>query len=339
MNLFEDIQGKFGENLSSAALRHLLLRSSVCRENMISIISKASPVGPVRVRNCFSILLEVQTESPGDESEEESVTGRLDLVIETDDAVIGIENKFNAQFQPGQPSKYVAGLQKRAEALKPLREQAEVRPCLIVLGPKSRKSEVDKVIHSQEIERSAAFLAWEDLLQALSEGEISDPVDRYLLQELREYVNNQIGFPSDIRDILPHLRTPFEGHGSQLQRQMVSSLWNIFDASLYADSHSWGASRNSHCGYFMKPSPESPSLWYGFVSGAEFGSQTKFVLSVKSPDEELEGDHLRKITSSPAIWEGWSIWEVEFGDDWVEQAQWEKAVLPFNQRFRNEDGV
>jgi len=334
MNLFEDIQWKNGETLASAALRYLLLRSPAYREKMISVVSRFSPVGPIRVNNCFSIMLEVQTEAP-DAVEEQRKYGFLDIVMETDDAVIGIENKFNAQFQPDQPKKYVLGLEKRAKALSPLRGGSDGRHCLLVLGPKSRKSEVERTIRAQGIDECTAFLAWEHLLDELSNHSSTDRVDEYLLQELRDYVNAQIGFPSDIRHILPHLRRPFARHGAQLQCQMVRSLWSIFDESLYAESYNWGQSPNSYYGYYLKQSAEAPYLWYGFVSDPGFGPETKFIFAIKRLGEELEGEHIEQIRTPPAGWDQWSVWEGKFGDDWADQAQWEKAVRPFNRRFRD----
>ncbi|MBM3334082.1 PD-(D/E)XK nuclease family protein, partial [Candidatus Sumerlaeota bacterium] len=100
MNLLEELDGLQGENLASAALRFLVLQSNPCKNALLETLNKVSPIGPLTSTSHFSCYREYATSS------EESGAGRLDLVLELDQAVVGIEAKLLAEFQPEQPTKY-----------------------------------------------------------------------------------------------------------------------------------------------------------------------------------------------------------------------------------------
>jgi hypothetical protein len=135
MNLFTELEGLSGEGLATAGLRLLLLRSPACKEAFVRELDALSPFGPLLSNSHFSCYTEHPTH---DESEG---SGRLDLCIELDDVVVGIEVKLSAVFQPSQPAKYEAELKRMVGVLTELRRQ-EVRHFLVVLAPERRRSEI-----------------------------------------------------------------------------------------------------------------------------------------------------------------------------------------------------
>ncbi len=99
LNIFAEFEGLSGENLSSAILHYLLLNSEEVREVLIDYLSNNSPQGLIRAYEHFSVRKEYPT------YDKALGNGRLDLLIQVDNFAIGIENKFHASFQDGQPEK------------------------------------------------------------------------------------------------------------------------------------------------------------------------------------------------------------------------------------------
>jgi hypothetical protein len=88
MNLFKEIEGLSGEPMVSALLRLVILRSQEIRDEIVRLISAKSPIGPVTSSSHFSCYAEYPT------FDQVAGQGRIDIVLELDDAVIGIENKL-----------------------------------------------------------------------------------------------------------------------------------------------------------------------------------------------------------------------------------------------------
>ena len=139
MSIFSEVEGLSGENLSSALLRYLIFNSSEVRDAVFSYLSDESPSGPISYASHFACT----TEYPTTDESFESKSGRLDILIQTDNMAIGIENKFFAEFQEGQPQKYLKSLADVSESLSKI-SHSEVRPVLYVLCPESRKTEAMK---------------------------------------------------------------------------------------------------------------------------------------------------------------------------------------------------
>lgn len=158
MALLVEISGLKGENLCSALLAHLTLRSPEVRAELIRLISDRAPHGPIYVQNQFAVFCEESANAGGiDEDTPELKRGRIDLVIETDDAVIGIENRFNAPFQEGQPAGYLRLLRQRASDLATIRN-TDFSHVLVVLAPERRASGIDAKIREDHLD-DCTFLA------------------------------------------------------------------------------------------------------------------------------------------------------------------------------------
>jgi len=139
MNILAALEGRAGEELTSAVLRMLLLRCHEFRERFVELLSKNSKLGPLSL--CFTLLMLLRRI---DEDEQEK-RGRLDMVVEMDDAIVGIENKLSAQFQTDQPKKYLKKVQEKAVELGKLRSSgntSKFRYILAILAPEDRKDAV-----------------------------------------------------------------------------------------------------------------------------------------------------------------------------------------------------
>lgn len=156
MQFFEIVEGKSGEELTSAVLKFLLINSSTMRERFVERLRHKLPASRApQFRDGIICQNEVALVD-NDES------GRIDLLIrEESGMVIGLENKFWAQFTPNQPAKYWPGLVAKAGA------EASCR--IVVLVPELRKEEVEIHIRSQQLTDKCIVLFWDHLRTDLAE--------------------------------------------------------------------------------------------------------------------------------------------------------------------------
>ena len=242
MNLLQEFEGLFGEVLASAALRVIVLSNPRARNAVIDVLSAASLRGPFSSNSHFACHRELGTKS------EKGETGRLDLVLEMDDAIVGIEAKFTASFQPQQPEKYQDTLRLRAELLSKLRSSS-VEPQLFVVAPRSRRGEAQK--HAPDY----AFVAWEELIEAVGASSIGH--DAVLERDFASFVQSRLEFLPRLERDLPHLTRFFPPRGSKLQCTFLSKI--------YCDALRRRGGKLSRgpewCGYYLSPVSE---VWLGF---------------------------------------------------------------------------
>ena len=225
MNIFTEIEGLSGEELSSALLRYLLLNSSEARENIISFFSKHSPIGPLISYSHFSCNREYPTQYEDRKSEQEKVRGRIDLLIELDGAIIGIENKLFANFGDDQPKKYLQTLEDIRSTLSKIR-LPKMKSAFFVLCPEFKENDAREKI--SDLKTPSKVVLWEKLISNLKQIEkITDPVSRVVLDELIIYIERKIDFLHDFSDWVPHLRNHFESKGSELQREVLRNIWKV----------------------------------------------------------------------------------------------------------------
>jgi PD-(D/E)XK nuclease superfamily len=252
VNLFSAIEGLHGENLGSALLRFILLRSQDSRVIFAEILTDLYAES-CSVTHRFACTLE------GSTNDDALGSGRVDLIIEMDDVLVGIESKFNAQFQEGQPEKYLPYLTKRADELSKAGLITKNRRLLVILAPSDRESEVKKKISiiPEDQKTLCKFLAWEYLLSKLmTVAHTQDNKTREILTEFSDYVNSyltQSFFHKDQR-WFKSLST-WVKDGSERQRKVVAELWDFFP------SPGGGLSRgDGWLGYYF-----GNKGWYGFV--------------------------------------------------------------------------
>lgn len=337
MNLFNEIQGLSGENLTSTLLRVLLLRSQEFRDHFLGVLSKKSPVGPLSSNTRFACSSEEASE------DEQAGCGRLDILLEVDDCLIGIENKFSANFQAQQPAKYL-------KRLKELREQYKIaskrhwRAVLYVLAPSSRQREVGSHLQSNECrakERDTdvklAQVDWDNVFK-LRDDELSklDPESRVIYQLFADFVDRLIAFIPDFVSMAADLRQRFEPKGTPYQQRVVRALWNVFNESGLEPGKRWSAGPH-WCGYYFGatsggPLPDFKSVhgWFGFVPHARIkleGNGAELVISSaldKTPP--LKGSGVR-LLDGVWLWPGTrSVWLVNFDESWTERQHWDNAL-------------
>lgn len=331
MNLFNTVERSSGENLSSAVLRYLLLRSMPARAALLNFLSDQSPCGPVYAEEQFGVFLEVATATPNSKSEEE-IKGRVDLLLECDGAVIGIENKFDAEFQEGQPGKYLHTVKERAQQLSKSRNLPPdaMRSLLFVLAPEQRQAYVKEQIGQQNLQGCCAFISWQSVLAKLSTVDDADPVNRFLMSELQDYVNERIDFPPNIGRLLPHVAKTVPSRGSDLHAHMNDLLWPVFTAQLRQTYRR--ATANYYNGYYFGPSRHPKRCWYGFIDRGSVNSDgpgCAFIVSTNLPITTVED--LQAVTVEGWTEHGWHCWEIPYELSWTLRSTWEEAVKPFNR--------
>ena len=225
MNLFAEIEGLRGENLSSALLRFVFLRSQDARTQLADLLTGLTGTS-FSAMHRFACILEGSTDDANHGS------GRIDLLVEMDDALVGIENKFNAGFQQGQPEKYLHSLCQRAEKLSDGGFISKKRHLLVILAPKDRHGEIQKKIDELPADQKdlCRFLSWEEMLAAFREvAPTQDSKTREVISYFDGYVNRYLrqSFFHQKHNWLQSLEQ-WMPYGSERQRQVVSELCDFF---------------------------------------------------------------------------------------------------------------
>ncbi|PSW18310.1 hypothetical protein C9I98_16540 [Photobacterium sanctipauli] len=219
LNIFSEIEGLAGEDLSSALLNYLLLNSLEVRTEFISLLSDVSPTGYLSCYRHFSSTTEYTT------SHKAFGNGRIDLLLQLDNAVVGIENKFWASFQQNQPEKYLETLKEVSINLKNI-NNSEVHPLLFILCPASRAVEARGKAKQLE---NVRVITWQKLISAFKEIDtLSNPLVDMVLREFIRYIDAQFSFLADYRKKHPHFRSNFPDKGSTLQYELLAKIWNFF---------------------------------------------------------------------------------------------------------------
>ncbi|MGO9931898.1 MAG: PD-(D/E)XK nuclease family protein [Steroidobacteraceae bacterium] len=330
MNIFEEIEGLDGENLVTALFRVLLLRSEEIRQTVIELISKDASFGPIAIDSHFSCVLEQSTREDAS-----SGSGRLDLMIETDDAVIGVENKLFAGFQQGQPHKYLQATRERAEQLAKLRE-GQYNYYVVVIAPQSRGDEIQKHIAD---DNHLIFLKWETVLNEISSRSAEyDTLTAAITKSFAEYVTDRVAFIPKFNKWVPHLQRAFEPHGTILQRRVIAELKPMLPGPgvRLGSGKDW-------VGYYLCVGLLDRYGWFGFVnsrvaisSGANRASElivvTSFPLSLPTTDFRTVRLHnSRFLYNKPLDLHAWAI---NYDVSWHDADRWRRAFEPLNEQTR-----
>lgn len=252
MNLLQEFEGLFGEVLASAALRVIVLTNPRARDAVIDVLSEASLSGPLSSNSHFACYRELGTKDRAT-----GAAGRLDLVLEMDDAVIGVEAKFKAEFQEGQPGKYVNTLEAHAVLLRQLRSAA-VRSQVIIVAPHSRREE------ARQLAPDCAFVSWEKLVEAVRTDSSSQHPG--LERDFASFVQARLEFLPSLERDLPHLTRSFDPKGSELQCAFLGKIyWHALGLrggrlSRAADSCGYYLWSGNEVWFGFRPSDESPSV-------------------------------------------------------------------------------
>jgi len=330
MALINDIEGLKGENLASALLAHLLIRSEPVRRAFVDKISALSKTGPIIVKQQFSVFTEFSTEKQK----------RVDLLIQTDDAVIGVENKFDASFQEGQPKSYVKLVEDKAAGLGEV-WKAVFQPMLVVLAPKRRERETIKEIEDQKIGRTCVFLAWEELMISLNRENLHGlaAVDRFLVNELDEHVKAQTG-AINLEQLVQHLNNPWQDRGSAVVKQFFGQvIWPLVDTS-FTDSATYAGARSYH-GYILS-SGQDERPWIGFMDASVVpdsdSNDAALIVALRDGSaaaELCENTSAREVVLDGG-WDKHFCVSVDYETNWTDRADWDPMMKAVNKALLSE---
>jgi len=329
MDIFSEVEGLSGENLGSALLRYLIFNSHEIRDSFLSLLSDNSPIGPISYNSHFACRTEYPT------NHKEYGDGRLDILIQLDDVVIGIENKFFAQFQNNQPHKYYDSLESVADSLKCI-NHSDVKTILYVLCPEARKKEAHEQIREL---KSASVISWEEILkQFKSITEISNPVAKILKNEFTEYLKRHFSFVHDFERKAIHLKRDFPEYGMPLQGELVGKLWSFFPSpgGRLSNGMTW-------IGYYFFTDPEiNEKGWFGFVAKDEIDYQADNnaeLVVVTTYKPTLRSDFYA-VTMKNENFIGapgkTNAWIINFDATWNSVDVWREKLAPFWAAVRNE---
>jgi hypothetical protein len=340
MNLLQELEGKRGETLTSAMLQYLLLQSRPFRNLFLNLISKHLPIGPITSSYSFSCPREVagksdlHTEDPSTEINKNGSPviskGFLDLLIITDHAAIGIENKINACWQTGQPEKY-------ADILK---EYTDHEKILLIILPKSRENEAKKrlIVANKKLEKSdssniiTGILTWDEILL---EGDKCDwhldiRANEFLFSELKDYLNELISFAPGFDIWRKQLVTKFSKQGNKRQWYFNDQLRRFVNWDAVQSSRSRGATDWAG----VQLNGRSNNCWYGFVNDSIVtgkNSQTGNSLFIIQTTFLLQEHKLLTKCSIDSWKNDEHVYSIDLSDDsWGKAETWREFFAPIN---------
>ena len=254
----------------------------------------------------------------------------MDLLIITDHAAIGIENKINACWQTGQPEKY-------ADIFK---EYTDHEKILLIILPKSRENEAKKrlIVANKKLEKSdssniiTGILTWDEILL---EGDKCDwhldiRANEFLFSELKDYLNELISFAPGFDIWRKQLVTKFSKKGNKRQLYFNAQLrrfvnWDAVQSSRSRDVTDWAG---------VQLNGRSNNCWYGFVNDSIVtgkNSQTGNSLFIIQTTFLLQ-EHKLLTKCSIVRWANDEhVYSIDLSDDSCGKAEtWREFFAPIN---------
>lgn len=326
MNLLQEIEGLQGEKLASKALSLLLLRSQEIRNIFIDMISDESHKGPLSTRSRFACICEQRTDS------EEIGSGYVDILIETDDAIVGVENKFHAPLGENQPDKYLETLREKAALLNALiGNQKKIGYLLVVLLPKDRKKKISKDLEG----KGCVLLAWQDVLGAFlaaSGMKNLDPMTEVILRALNDFVQEKVGFMSNFTRWYPHFRRSWMPSGDQYQRALLGSLREVFPNP----NNKIGAGGTWAGYYFATLLDRRDWGWFGFIPSKSIvgvsirENEAELIVASTFDVPALSPSSFTSVTVPGILGKGVACkaWVINFDRQWSSPDKWREELNP-----------
>lgn len=332
MDVFSAIDGLSGETMSSALFRYLVLNSQEIRDSVVSFLSDKSPIGPIGHLSHFSC----QTEYPTTHAEYGN--GRLDILLQLDDVVIGIESKFFTKFQDNQPQKYYETIKTVANSLSSITRH-NVRSIVYILCPDSRRNEA--LLRLEGLENSAV-ITWEEMLKVCSAVvSVSNPVAKVVRDEFARYLERQFSFIYDFEKKAVHLRKIFPDYGTPLQAEFVAKLWAYLPSSgpRISNGPSWIGY------YFYSNSQIAEKGWFGFVPATEIRDRVNndvelIIASTYKPELSGPFKEVQLVNDNFIGAPGRTYyWVVNFDSTWNNVEKWRRELSPFWSAIKDEDEI
>lgn len=329
MNIISEIEGLKGEEATSALLRYLLVRSPELRESFFDLVAAKSQIGPVSTTYHFSCYLEALTED-----DERDQLGRMDLILEGDDIVIGIENKLTAGFQPGQPEKYLETIKKKSEALSKYRGISS-RYLIAVLAPKSRYKEITVKMETLHPQDHFVVISWEEVTEnMMTLKSYCDPKASAIMGDFCDYVHQSGSFISNFAKLVPHFKNSFAPRGHAWQVELVQKLWYLVPnpGARLSAGDTWA-------GYYFGKELKTPSGadyygWLGFIHSSLIAKpdmkqrEQKAALIVVTNCPVEFSSNFESIEMTEAWTKGQRAWQINFDESWSDIEKWRHEFKP-----------
>lgn len=342
-SLFTAIENLRGENLASAILRYLIVTSPEIRREVLKLISKRSPREPVVSDSHFSCYLELPTKFESENHE--AVKGRIDIVLELDDALVGIEAKFFAGFSDGQPFKYYQTLEKQGKLLGELRRTDPLDYFVCVLVPASRVRSAEKDLKKKSglwsaHEKRHVVISWQEMREALERAEKHATAEiAYFSRMYRGFLEEKLMLLRDWDIKQPHFTRRWQPSGTALQYELVAELFQVLNTegkrlqSVLTRANGWVCQKIEGIG----SDDDAKVLWYGFcpqgkVSGDIGGGAEFYVVSTVEPDETPDPEVVIRRGRAHEF-EGWRDgcvgWNVDLEKVAGTPDAWSQVLSPF----------
>ncbi|KQH86747.1 hypothetical protein AMR76_06560 [Vibrio furnissii] len=323
MNIFSEIEGLHGENLTSALLHYLLLNSQEVKDAFIDLLSDHSPLlEPIYSYEHFSVKKEYPTQ------DDKLSNGRLDLLIQLDDFVIGIENKLHASFQPNQPEKYIKSINEVGQQLEKIYSNS--MSCLLfILCPEYKKGEaVEKTKFDSKM---MAVITWEQVLNKFKNIEnVDSPRASILLDEFIKYLSAQFSFFPSFKKKSHHFRSSFPARGTSLQYELNNAIWKFFPSP--SNHISIG---NNWLGYGFHYSQEAQGGWFGFVSKSvirgDCSNEAELIIATNYRPDSIDGLVEIELSYSNFVGKNTFINRVDFDASWDNIEKWQRVLSVYGQ--------
>lgn len=335
-NLFEQIEGLKQEEMATKILRYLIIGSSQIRDAFIQFLSDRSRKGPLVSESYFSCMTEFPT------ADDSGINGRIDMLITMDGSVVGLENKFYAPFQDGQPEKYLPQLEEIAKGQEALFGGA-VQHQIFALVPKGRRNDAE--ISTLKNKPDVVVVCWEDLIERLSHivESLVDPDMTMVLKHFLGYLDSILGFMPDFSRIYKHLRSDWQDKGTPLQRNLLHAIWKFLPLGGIALSMS-----KDYVGYYFYKDRSDIDGWIGFVKAdrleksraVESNDQRKVELVVTvskgaEPMGYMQDPDKYGLIPVNLISKQWfpsgrqhAVWIINFDEKWGKAEYWSGSLRP-----------
>jgi hypothetical protein len=311
-----------------------------------SIATQSSHTSPLGMTRRFAARLEVPVPSDSDKRS----TSYLDILMETDEAAVGIEAKFWAQFQPDQPKKYLSVVEKAKKALSDMPPPSDARGVLVVLAPegklaggeaKERIREADVAGRASEI--PCIGVPWERVLYHLKQlkgsGDLS-PTVAVILDEFILFLETNLSLEVDFEGAYPFLRGQWHPRGSDHQMRMLWSLWGLFPGT----SSRIGRFKDYMGYYFYSKGASSDQAiegWFGFAENKILTTDNpspnaaELIVDISSKGSDITDLEIPLSDAFVPCDVAWpsknrKTWIVSFDRSWKRKSKWAEEILPFS---------
>lgn len=283
-NLFNALESTKGETMAVAALRYLLMRNRPLREQFFYTLGKSVSHSLYDNFEYFGCELEVPCREDGS-LDTGDIVGRIDMIVESKSAVVGIEAKLGHRISNEQLLKYIPELKRRKDLLNSLRGlKTDMHLVLLVPAWQRQKAEEETklafdVLNGAEQHddsdldtRTIRIVTWEDTLQYMQQAASDTAMtteDKFVLDTLENYIGKWSGQTRNFSFSWEAAYHEFVVGNPMPQKEIVTYLSQFFPTG-----NSSISTTDNYVGYNFSPDfTKNESLpwdkvrwgWFGFI--------------------------------------------------------------------------